>query len=275
MTDSSQIAQVSLQMTWRQMLQQGQNLPSFDQVQFRVRSQNGEDGILLYLFTLLGTTNKRVVEICAGDGQECNSANLILNHGWDGLLLDGNEEKVASGRKFYRQHPDTKYWPPRFEQAWITRDNINGLVSSLGFTGEIDLLSMDLDGNDYWVFDALDVVQPRVVVAEYQQAWGPERAISQRYQEDFEYQAHLKATGGPPFCGASLAALTKAARRKGMRLVGCERRCFNAFFVRDGLAEDLLPEVDPASCFDHPMARYNQERCQQMVPADSDFWVDV
>lgn len=272
MNNNNQLLQTNLMMTWRHLLHAGHPLPSFDEVQFRVHSQNGEDGILLYLFTLLGTTNKKVLEICAGDGQCCNAANLIINHGWEGFLLDGDEDNVKSGKAFFRECPDTRAWPPKFRCEWITRENINEIVQGFNLSGEIDLLSLDIDGNDYWILDALDVVQPRVIIAEYQQGWGPHTAVTQRYQADFDSVKYRRENAGKAYSGASLAALTQLAQRKGLRLVGCERKCFNAIFVRNGLGDDILPAIAPADCFDHVMARYNMAWLPEKVDVDSPFW---
>lgn len=272
---NTQIEQTQLMMTWKSMQALGLPLPSLDEVHFRAHSQNGEDGVLLYLFSLIGTTNKKVLEVCAGDGKTCNSANLIINHGWEGFLFDGEEQNVNSGVEFYQSCSDTSFWPPKIQHAWITRDNINELVSSLNLSGEIDLLSLDIDGNDYWIFEALDVVQPRVVIAEYQQAWGPDVAVTQRYEEDYSKQHHQAEVSGPVFEGASLAALVKLADAKGLRLVGHERKCFNAVFMRKGLAEDIFPTVDPATCFDHVMARYNVAWMPERVDPEDPFWVYV
>jgi hypothetical protein len=228
-----------LALRYKEMLHHRLPLPRLADVEFRAFSQNGEDGILLYLFSLLGTTNKKCVEICAGDGIECNTANLIINHGWTGLLVDGNEANVDRGRRFYAECRDTFVRPPTFIQAWITAETINDLVAGHGFTGDIDLLSLDLDGVDYWVWQALDVVRPRVVVLEYQGVWGPEHAVTVPYRPDF--QADFSRT--PLYCGASLAAFVKLGRQKGYRLVGSHRLGFNAFFVCDGVGEELFPEV--------------------------------
>src|SRR5580692_993562 len=97
----AQIAQVLLRLQYQDLARRGTGLPDFSHVEFRCYSQNSEDGILLYIFSLLGTTNRRVVEISAGDGIECNAANLIINHGWRGLLVDGDSEQIARGRAFY------------------------------------------------------------------------------------------------------------------------------------------------------------------------------
>jgi hypothetical protein len=150
--------QILLALQYRQLLQGENTLPGFGDVEFRCYSQNGEDGILHYIFSLIGTTNKKSVEVCAGDGIECNSANLIINHGWVGLLFDGSENNVTIARQFYSKCQETYFYPPTLVHAWITAENINELISSHGFCGEIDLLSLDMDGVDYWIWKAIEVL---------------------------------------------------------------------------------------------------------------------
>lgn len=249
------------------------DLQTLEDVEFRCHSQNGEDGILLYIFALLGTTNRKVVEICAGDGIECNSANLLVNHGWNGLLFDGDAEQIARGRAFYATCRNTWVAPPTFVNAWITTDGVNGLVGNNGFSGPIDLLSLDVDGNDYWIWKALDCVTPRVVVLEFNAGCGPDVSVSMSYQPDF----HLDYTVQPYRCGASLSAFVKLARARGYRLVGVQSRGFNAFFVRNGIGDELLPERSVKECYD------GNERLRRLTPADVEsllagpktWWEDV
>jgi hypothetical protein len=247
-------AQIHLALSYREMLASGRDLPSFRDVGFRVHSQTDEDGILLFLFSVLGATTRTSVEICAGDGIECNTANLLLHHGWYGLLVDGDERNVARGRQFYASSPDTYVFPPSFVQSWVTRGGVNDLIAQNGFSGEIDLLSIDLDGVDYWIWDAIEVVTPRVVVVEYLNVLGPERSWTVPYSDDFRADRYLVVDGTPTFFGASLSAFVKLGQRKGYRLVGVNRYGYNAFFVRDDLLPDRLPPVQPAECFSHPQA---------------------
>ncbi|MDP2834023.1 MAG: hypothetical protein Q8Q28_12185 [Pseudomonadota bacterium] len=214
---ASKTGQLRLVYEWKAMLRRGEPLPSFGEVEFRAFSQNSEDGILLYLFSLIGTANKTCVEICAGDGIECNSTNLILNHGWTGLLVDGNEQLVKKGRAFYARHRDTFSFPPKFAHAWVERETINDLIRQHGIEGEIDLLSLDMDGVDYWIWEAIEVIQPRVVVAETQCIWGAERSVSVPYRRDF-HSPLIQGFG--VYSGASLPAFVRLAKRKGYRLVG-------------------------------------------------------
>jgi hypothetical protein len=246
---------------------------SLREVGFSCFSQTDEDGILLYLFAVLGTTNRLCVEICAGDGIECNTANLIVNHGWHGLLVDGARENVDRAARFYAEQPETRIHPPRLAQAWVTRDGVDELVRGNGFEGEIDLLSLDLDGVDYWIWEALGAVSPRVVVAEYQDILGPDRSWTVPYADDFDASRYPMTDGMPNFAGASLRAFAKLAARKGYRLVGVNRYGFNAFFVRDDVAGEIVPAVEVADCFSHPKV---VEGMATRFPTVADLpWVEV
>jgi hypothetical protein len=269
-TVGSKTTQLRLKYDWQAMVRRKEPLPSFGDVEFRAFSQNGEDGILLYIFSLIGTRNKTCVEICAGDGLQCNSANLLLNHGWTGLLVDGNHENVARGLEFYSKHPDTSSFPPKFAHAWVDRETVNDLISRTGISGEIDFLSIDLDGVDYWIWDAIDVIQPRVVVVETQCIWGDERSVSVPYRPDFSSPL---IQGFGVYAGASLPGFVSLGKRKGYRLVGTQALGFNAFFVRNGIGEDLLPEASVKSCLDRPFVRW---ATKELLPLVRDKeWVEV
>jgi len=262
--------QILLALQYRQFLHLGLSRPQFADIEFSAFSQNGEDGILLFLFSLLGTTNRKAIEICAGDGIECNAANLIINHGWTGLLIDGDQHNIDRGREFYAHHKDTWLWPPALCRAWVTAENVNSLIRANGFEGDIDLLSLDLDGVDYWIWRAIDCIAPRVVVLEYQDIWGPEQSVTVPYSPEFrgEHGAH-----GLHYGGASLQAFVKLGREKGYRLVGSQRYGFNAFFVRCGIGEDILPEVAPHTCLGHPRTSYGaKHRLPEVILRE---WTEV
>jgi hypothetical protein len=242
---TGQLTQVLLRQQYRDLADRGGPLPRLADVEFRCNSQNGADGILLYIFSLIGVTNCKVLEICAGDGIECNAANLILNHSFRGLLFDGNAERIERGRAFYAAHPNSCISPPRLVADWITAESINDQVAAHGFAGDIDLLSLDLDGNDYWIWKALTVVRPRVVVLEFNASCGPEVAATMSYKPDYR----LDHTKTPYRSGASLSAFIKLGRAKGYRLIGVEQLCFNAFFVREVIGAHLLPEVTAAQLY--------------------------
>lgn len=258
---------------YRSLVASGVRLPHLSEVGFQAYSQTDEDGILLFIFSLIGATNKKCVEICAGNGIECNTANLIINHGWTGLLVDGDSSLVRQGQEFYRRHKATCVYPPIFVCSWITRDNVNEVLKKNGCEGEIDLLSIDVDGVDYWLWDAIDVIDPHVVVVEYQDIIGPEKALTVPYKDDFNAYEYPTTRGWPNFCGASLPAFVKLAKKKGYRLVGCSRYEVNAFFIRMGLGEKELPEISISDCFKHPKAIWGMK---ERFPTVKDFpWVEV
>ena len=270
---SAQIGQVLLRLQYQDLARRRFDLPTLEDVEFRCHSQNGEDGILLYVLALLGTTNRKVVEICAGDGIECNAANLLVNHGWNGLLFDGDAEQIARGRAFYATCRNTSVAPPTFINAWITTDVVNDLVADHGFSGPIDLLSLDVDGNDYWIWKALDCVTPRIVVLEFNAGCGSDVSVSMTYQPDFR----LDYTVQPYRCGASLAAFVKLARVRGYRLVGVQSLGFNAFFVRNGIGDDLLPERSVRDCYDQNdrLRRLTPAHAQSLLAGPESWWEEV
>jgi hypothetical protein len=251
----------------------GRPLPRFEEVELRFFSQNGEDGILLFILALIGTRSRKCVEICAGDGVECNTANLIVNHGWQGLLFDGSEAIETRGRTFYKNCGETWFWPPEIRREWVSAENVNALVGGAGFSGEIDLLSLDMDGVDYWVWKALNVVDPRVVVLEFNPALGPDVSWAVPYDPKFVLEHRDEVPGRGWHFGASLRAYTRLAAEKGYRLVGVQRFGFNAFFVKRGLAERELPEVRIEDCAAHPAARHGIEIFREV--RHSLKWIEV
>jgi hypothetical protein len=267
---NSAVNQVSLMMQYKGLFAAGQAPPQLREVGFRVNSQHEEDGILLFIFALIGVTNKTCVEICAGDGIECNTSNLIINHKWTGLLVDGNEVNVNTAKEFYSRHPNTMIWPPEIRKAWITRDNVNKTITDGGVAGSIDLLSLDIDGIDYWLWEAITAIDPRVVVLEFNHLLGPERSVTVPYNDSFvaEFTKY-----GSDYAGASLAAFVKLGKKKGYRLVGTNAFATNAFFIRNDVKHPWLEEVSAASCFDHPRAQFGMK---VRYPAVADKqWVEV
>src|SRR5262249_8256653 len=154
-------------------------------VGFRKYSEFEEDGILLYIFSLIPPLNRICVDIGAGNGRESNTANLIINHGWWGHFFDANERNVKAGVAFFSQNKDTFLHPPRFTRAWITAENVNEQIAESGVSGPIDLLSLDIDGMDYWVWKALTVIEPQVVVCETHNPIPPDRALTVPYDPSF------------------------------------------------------------------------------------------
>ena len=257
--DGSNVSQRSLFLHYQSLLAQNLPLPKITDVGFRVHSQTDEDGILLFLFAVIGMVNKQFVEIGTGSGVECNCANLAINFGWHGVFVDGNEEAITQGIHYYGAHPDTWIFPPRLVSALVDRDNVNDIIVNAGFHGEIDLLSIDVDGMDYWIWDAINCINPRVVVMEANGKFGT-RSITVPYSRDWSYDG----SAHPYYHGASLTAFTKLASKKGYRLVGVNRFGYNAFYLRNDIALDVLPAVTIESCRSHP-TRLNDESVFQPI----------
>jgi hypothetical protein len=205
-----------------------------ERAEFRVFSQFGEDGLIQFLVQRVPVGNRVFVEFGVEDYSESNTRFLLVHDAWRGLIIDagtGHRRFLEDSRLAWRTTVDAV-------TAFIDRDNVNDVIRGGGAEGEIGLLSIDIDGNDYWVLDALDVVSPQILVAEYNSVFGPERAVTVPYDPRFDraekHYSHL-------YWGASLAAVTRAADRKGLALVGGNRAGNNAFFVqRDSLGD--IPE---------------------------------
>jgi hypothetical protein len=268
--NSSGIAQVQLANEWTRRVREGVPLPDFREAGFRVFSEGDEDGILLLLFAALGAPTRTLVDVGAGWLRGSNSANLLLHHGWDGVLIEAVPERARELDEAFRSRPDTDLFPPRVLAARVTRDDVNDKIRA-GLGGrDADLLCIDIDGLDYWIWQAISCIRPRVVLIEYLPIWGPELSLTVPYRDDFEpvYAGRFGIYGG-----ASLAALVKLGRQKGYRLVGCQRYGYNAFFVRDDLGAALFPEVSAASCFAHPYTAWMRDAFLEQTRARE--WIEV
>jgi len=209
---------------------------------FRVYSQWEEDGILQHLLRHVPISMNVFVEFGVENYTESNTRFLLMNDNWAGLVIDGSSRNIEFIKK------DEIYWSHNLkaEQAFITRENINDLIRRNGIGGEIGLLSIDIDGNDFWVWEAIDCVLPSIVVIEYNARFGAERAVTVPYDPGF---VRFKAHPSNIYYGASLAALCVLGQRKGYSFVGCNRAGNNAFFVRSALRPAGLPELTPLQGF--------------------------
>ena len=224
----------------------------FEQCEFKVHSQHGEDGIVLEIFSRIGVTDRRFVEFGFGNGSQCISANLSLNFGWQGLLMDASQRHVELAREFYRRRLGRRSANVKIVQCLVTADNIDATLAREGMAGQIDLLSIDVDGNDYWLWQAISAVCPRLVVIEYNASLGPERSVTVKYDANFDYRA--KHRNGF-YHGASLAALAKLARQRGYILAACDSSGTNAFFVHQGAASGKLDELQVPEAYYPPAGR--------------------
>ena len=224
------------------------DLYDLERFERKVFSQGGEDGVLEAIFEHVGVTDRYYVEFGCGDGVQCNTAYL-RRQGWTGLLMDGMAHPAADDAVIHKE--------------WIAAENINDLFAKHGVPDEFDLMSIDIDGNDYWVWDAIRH-QPRVVVAEYNANLAVDESLTLPYNAEHQWD-------GSDFYGASLRAFEKLGRKKGYTLLYCSQAGVNAFFVRGDLLRDL-PSVLVSSIYRPPNYWY---RGYRQYPDLGRSWVGI
>jgi len=196
----------------------------------KIYSQNGEDGIIEFIFSKIGTTNKFYVEFGVWDGLECNS-RLLKEHGWNGLWMD------------------KKYQSDIIKKENVTAENVEKLFKKYNVSQSFDLLSIDIDFNDYWVWKSITNYYPNVVVIEYNASYPPNETRVVKYDPNWEWDE-------TDYFGASLLAMKKLGASKGYTLIGCESNGVNAFFCKNKLVENIFPKKSIEELFRPP--RYGQ-----------------
>ena len=189
-------------------------------------SQSDDDGIIQEIYRRIGVTNRQFIDFGCADGIENNTTYLILT-GWSGLWMDGGAENIRSVNTHFEEYVRSGKLKAR--QAMVTTENINDFIRAADLDAEPDLLNIDIDGNDYWIWEAIDVVRPRVVIIEYNATFRPPYKVVQEYQPE-------RGWASDNYFGASLQALEALGARKGYALVGCNFAGSNAFFVRQDLS---------------------------------------
>ncbi len=204
--------------------------------ELRVSSQFGDDGIIQHLIRHAGVTSRTFVEFGVQDYSEANTRFLLQHDGWSGLILECDADAVAA----IRRDPIAWRHDLTVVEALVTAASIDRLLEEHGFAGDLGLLSIDIDGNDYWVWEALRAAQPTIVVAEYNSLLGSRRAVSVPHDPA---SSRLRAHPSGLLWGCSLPALDHLARRKGYALVGCDSAGNNAYFVRTDRLGGLRPRT--------------------------------
>lgn len=230
--------------------------------EFRAFSQWGEDGIIQWLAREVEVGPKVFVEFGVEDYTEANTRFLVERDNWTGLVIDGgreNIERVRTSAVCWRHNL-------RAVEAFVTRDNINALIRGEGIEGDIGLLSVDIDGNDYWVWEAIEVVRPAIVVVEYNHRFGGELAVTIPYDEGFRRGERHPVY----YFGASLRALCLLGARKGYAFVGCNANGVNAFFVRRELLPPGVRELTAAEGFVAGTFTESRDGRGLFVPADAE-----
>src|SRR5580693_6196543 len=223
---------------------------------YRVYSQSDEDGILHEILRRIGSGSRTFVEIGAGDGLE-NNTLFLLAQGWRGLWIEASARKVAAARKkLGRLVTEGRL---RVEKHFVTASNIDEKIRRLAPAPEVDLLSVDIDGNDYHVLRAIRSIEPRVIVAEYNAKFPPDVSWVMEYNEAHRWDES-------DYFGSSLKALETLLAERGYSLVGCNLLGCNAFFVRSNLAADP-PFCSPFTAENH----YEPPRYFLLPAYDSGF----
>jgi hypothetical protein len=225
-----------------------ERLRTLADAEFCVFSQWGEDGIVDWLVRHVPVPNTRFIEFGVENFREANCRFLLQNRNWRGLVIDGNQKQIQQLRN------DSIFWMYDLVAlaAFITAENINDLFRGAGFEGPLGILSVDIDGNDYWVLDRIDCVDPAILICEYNSLLGDTRPVVVPYKADtHRFEGHYSGL----YYGVSISALTLLAKRKGYTLVGTNSYGSNAFFVRDDLAHHVLDRIEtvdvhPTRCRD-------------------------
>ncbi|MEY4703568.1 MAG: hypothetical protein RIR96_1465 [Bacteroidota bacterium] len=201
-------------------------------VEFQVFSQFGDDGIIQFLISHLPIKNKTFIEFGVENYKEANTRFLLVNNYWSGFVIDGSDDNVHQ----IKNDNISGYFDLRSKSSFITKENINELMSSVGFNHQVGLLSIDIDGNDYWVWNQLNVINPDIIISEYNALFGFEEQLTVPYRPDF-------VRGKSSFFslyGASLSALVELAKKKGYFFIGCNSAGNNAYFIKNELRETCI-----------------------------------
>jgi len=229
------------------------SIASLSEVEFKVFSQWGDDGIIQWLVNHLKFPNKTFVEFGVENYRESNTRFLMMNDNWAGFVADGAESNVAQiiNSEYYWKHTLSA------RAAFIDTDNINGLLSSSGLEKEVGILHVDLDGNDYWVWKEICVISPILVILEYNSVFGIDRAITIPYDRAFcRTSAHYSNL----YFGASLRALQQLSSDKGYTFIGSNSAGNNAYFVRNDKMNGSIQETSLDSGYVVSMFRESRNR---------------
>ena len=220
-----------------------QNPKKLNCFEYQVFSQNGEDGIIEEIFKRIGTTNKFFVEFGAANGLWNNTTHLLIKD-WQGLWIEGDEKCIAEIKaKFASLIKEKKLI---IKQDYVTPENVEDLFKVARVPQDFDLLSIDIDGNDYWVWQAIKTFKPRVVIIEYNSLYRPDTKWVMKYNPQHNWNQTC-------YAGASLKSLEVLAEQKGYKLVACDFLGVNAFFVRKDLIKDkFLPPYTAENHYEPP-----------------------
>jgi hypothetical protein len=222
--------------------------------EFSIFSQFGEDGIIQCLVNSIEIENKTFIEFGVEDFSESNCRFLMMKDNWRGFVIDGSERNISRLAKSYY------YWKYDLKAIceFVDKDNIENLLDQSGFDQDLGILSIDLDGVDYFILSSIVKFKPRILICEFNPIFGPTRKVTVPYDKKFQrFQHHYSGL----YWGASLSALNDLATRLGYGLIGTNSAGHNAFFVRNDLIRPPFHCLNPEQAFDVP--RYRDGRDAQ------------
>ena len=198
---------------------------------------HGEDGIIQYIIQHIKSIPPIFVDIGAGDCIKGNCSTLAIHNNWNGLFIDADEENLEIGKRFYKKVKRGNYNKLKFINEYISPANVNKLIENAGIKGSIGLLSIDIDGNDYWIWKAIDIINPKIIVVEAKVEFG-NRSIVVPYSEKNNRNFDLQ------YNGASVEALKRLGLAKGYRLVAANQEGYNLFFIKNEDFNEPFKEWD-------------------------------
>lgn len=202
---------------------------SLEEVEMQVFSQWGEDGIIQYIVNNIEIPNKIFVEFGVENYTESNTRYLLVKNNWSGLVIDGSKENI----EFVKNDPVYAKHDLIAVHSFITKHNINNIIKENIDVEDIGLLSIDIDGNDYWIWKEISIIKPRIIICEYNSVFGPTKSVTVPYKDNFHRMAEHYSN---LYFGASLGAFCHLAEEKGYDFIGSNSTGVNAFFVRKDLS---------------------------------------
>jgi len=238
---------------------------NFSDYEYRVFSQFGEDGLINLILNNTNIKNKYFVEFGVEDYEESNSKLLLESFNWSGVIFDSNSNYISSKKK------KNFYWKFNLNvlQKFITSENINLILRENCAVDKISLLSIDIDGNDYWVWKAIDCTEPELVIIEYNSIFGYEKSVTIPYTPDFNRKKYHWSNS---YFGASLNALYKLGLQKNYILIGTNSNGNNAFFVKRNCLkkESFLKERTPQECFNEASFKEARDKSGHVLKIDKE-----
>lgn len=232
--------------------------------EFQIFSQFGDDGIIQYLISNIKNIERKFVEFGVENYEEANTRLLLEKDNWSGLIIDSSKKNISYIKK------QDFFWKNKLSVIcdFVTIKNINQILKENNFVSDIGILSIDIDGNDYWIWKEIEVIDPAIVIIEYNARFGKELSVTIPYNETF-----IRNSLNNLYYGASLSALNKLAEKKNYSLICTNKNGNNAYFVRNNLIpqnHEIIKKRTPNECFNINSFKENRDKNNNIVSLTSD-----